>query len=245
MRLLRLMPLLLLLLAWQYLFSATTRGAFLYSKPSLIVSSLLDNIKNGLLLKDLRATGLETSYGFLIGNSLGLMVGFSLWYSNKTAYISKPYILAIGSIPIFSLAPMTIIWFGTGMFAKIMMAAISTFAVAVTQSFQGAQHVDESQVRLLKTFGASRWVVFKRLIVPSSFIWVISSLRLNVGFALLGAFIGEFISSDEGLGFRIMKASSLYDTAMVFSALILMILLAFLFNGCVRLLEKKLLFWKN
>jgi len=241
----RLMPLLILLLAWEFIFSSTGKGAFLYSKPTLILASLIENFKSGLLINDLKVTGSETLFGFLLGNSLGLMLGFSLWYSKLIAYISKPYIIVIGSIPIFSLAPMTIIWFGTGMFAKVMMAAISTFAVSVAQSYDGAQQVDESQIKLLKTFGASRWIIFRNIIIPSSFIWVISSLRLNVSLALLGAFIGEFISSDQGLGHRILKASSLYDTTMVFSALLCLIFLAFVFNWGLGLLEKKVSYWKN
>lgn len=232
------------LLLWEFIFSRGGDRTFLYSKPSLIFAALLANIRNGVLINDFKTTGLETLLGFLLGNAVGLVMGFSLWYSRALAYISRPYIIAIGAIPIFSLAPMTIMWFGTGLFAKVMMAALSTFTISLTQSFAGAQNVDKNMLNLMETFGASRLTTFSKIIVPSSIIWVVGSLRLNIGFALLGAFIGEFITSQNGLGFRILKASSLYDTSLVFASLICLILLAFVFNWIVSVFERKVSHWK-
>lgn len=243
--LIKLLPLVVFLLLWEYVFASSSKNTFLYSKPSLIFDALVKNIKNGILVDDFKTTGLETLCGFVLGNFIGLVLGFLLWYSSKLAVISKPYIIAIGAIPIFSLAPMTIMWFGTGFFAKAMMATLSTFTVALVQSYDGAQNVDTSQINLLKTFGASRFTIFRKVIMPSSFIWVLSSLRLNVGFALLGAFIGEFITAEKGLGFRILKASGLYDTPLVFASLLCLIFLAFIFNWLVGILEKNVQAWKK
>lgn len=237
-------PLAIFLFLWEYMISINDRNIFLYSKPSLIWGALRENIQNGILIKDIGITGLETLSGFLLGNMLGLVLGFSLWFSDKVAFITKPYIIAIGAIPIFSLAPMTIMWFGTGFFAKAMMATLSTFTVALVQSYNGAQSVEIDQINLLRTFGASRFIIFRKVIMPSSFMWVLSSLRMNVGFALLGSFIGEFITAEAGLGFRIIKASSLYNTSLVFAAILCLIFLAFIFNWLVSRLETGVQGWR-
>ena len=236
---LKILPLLIFLLIWEFLISPTGNNTFLFSKPSLVFIALVENIKSLQLIYDFLTTAYETIMGFIIGNTVGIIIGFSLWYSELIAKISKPYILTIGVIPIFAIAPMTIMWFGTGAFAKIMMAALSTFPIALSQSYLGSQNVDVNQINLLKTFGASKFVIFRKIIIPSSLIWVFSSLKLNIGFALLGAFIGEFISSEKGLGYRILKSSSLYDTSLVLASLLCLILLAFFLNLLVGILEKK------
>jgi len=113
---------------------------------------------------------------------------------------------------------MMIMWFGTGLFAKIMMAMLSTIIIAFSQSYEGARNVEIKQINLLRSFGANKSLIFKKLIIPSSLIWVFNSLRLTVSFALLGAFIGEFISAEAGLGYRILKAGGLYDVPLVLAS---------------------------
>ena len=239
------LPLIIFLLIWQFIISPIGKNTFLFSKPSLILQSLKENTINLVLPYDFLITGLETLLGFLLGNVIGIILGFGLWYSTKLAEISRPYIIAIGSIPIFALAPMTIMWFGTGISAKVMLATISTFTIALIQAYTGAKNTDKNQIKLLKTFGANKNQIFFRIIIPSSLTWVLSSLKLNVSFALLGAFIGEFISAENGLGFRMIKASSLYNTSLLFSALIYFLILSFIFNYTINLIEKKVLFWKE
>lgn len=240
----RLIPLILFLCFWEYIISPVGKNEFLFSKPSKIFNALYNNIVNGILIEDFLITGYETIAGFIIGSIAGVVFGFILWYSKRVAYISKPYIMALGSIPIFALAPMTIIWFGTGLFAKIIMAALSVFVVAVVQTFIGASNVNIHQTILLKSFGANRFTIFRKVVLPSSLIWVLSSFKINIGFALLGAFIGEFISAEKGLGFRIIKSSGLYNTSLLLAALFLLIVLAFILNWLVQILEKKLIYWK-
>jgi NitT/TauT family transport system permease protein len=171
-------------------------------------------------------------------------MGLSLWYSDRSARLVRPYVIAIGAVPIFAISPMMIIWFGTGLFAKVMMAAISTVTIAVTQSYEGARNIDPGQIDLLRSFRASNAQIFRKLIMPASLIWVFNSLRLNVTLALLGAFIGEFISSGRGLGHRIFQAGGLYDIPLVLSSVICIIGLAFLLNALIWILQRRWLGWK-
>ena len=242
--LLGLLPLLIFLLFWEFLISTTERKLFLFSSPSRIFFSLKENLLNGVLVRDIFITGQEALFGFLIGNIFGAFVGLTLWYSKRIAKLARPYIIAIGSVPIFSIAPMMIMWFGTGLYAKIMMAALSTVIVAITQSYEGASQVEGQQIKLFQSFGATRFQIFIKLIVPSSLVWLFNSLKLNISFALLGAFIAEYISASEGLGHRIFKAGGTYDVSLVLASVLCIILLALFFSGIIYLIEKTFMSWK-
>lgn len=239
-----LLPLVIFLLLWEYVISTTDHKLFLFSSPSHVYQSLITNVKNGILLNDIFITGQEALYGFIIGNICGAIIGLLLWYSKRVASLTRPYIVAIGAVPIFSIAPMMIMWFGTGMYAKVMMAALSTVIIAITQSYEGARQVDVQQIKLFHSFGATRTQIFSKLIVPSSLVWLFNSLKLNISFALLGAFIAEYISAEEGLGHRIFKAGGTYDVSLVLASVICIILLALLFSGIIYLFEKTILKWR-
>ncbi len=183
-------------------------------------------------------TGIEALIGFMIGITLGTLVGFLLWYSARTANIFKPYMIILGTIPVFAFAPLIIIWFGIGISMKIALAAFGTFLIALTQSYEGAKSVDEQEYRLLKLYGATWLQMLKKVIFPSSLSWVLASMKLNVGFAILGAFIGEFISSGVGLGYFMIKSGSLYDIPGVFAGGFFLVLLSLLFNVVVKEVEK-------
>jgi NitT/TauT family transport system permease protein len=161
------------------------------------------------------------------------------------ARIAKPYLTALSSVPIFALAPIIIVWFGIGIFSKIMLAFLSTVAVAIVQSYQGATSTEPKYLRLMTVVGASRWQVFKLVVVPSSLIWVINSMKLNIGLALLGAFIGEFISSEEGLGYMIVKAAGLYDMATVIVGIFALIVIALSLTALIDQLERVLHKWRR
>jgi NitT/TauT family transport system permease protein len=188
---------------------------------------------------------METVIGFLLGNALGTLLGLSLWYSQFVARVVQPFVVAIGSIPIIALAPIMIIWFGTGLASKVAMATLSVVVVALVTSYKGAMSVDPDKVNLFRTLGASKFQIFRRLVIPSALSDIFAGLRLTVGFALIGAIIGEFMSSSEGLGHAIFKAGSLYNIPKVFAALVATIALALVLTWIVGKLERLLTPWKT
>ena len=201
--------------------------------------------QDGSLFRDTYVTGMETVLGFLLGNALGTLLGLSLWYSQSVARVVQPFIVAIGSIPIIALAPIMIIWFGTGLASKVAMATLSVVVVALVTSYKGAMSVDPDKVNLFRTLGASKAQIFRRLVIPSALSDIFAGLRLTVGFALIGAIIGEFMSSSEGLGHAIFKAGSLYNIPKVFAALVATIFLALALTWAVGKLERLLTPWKT
>lgn len=228
-----------ILTVWQVFASQFPRFNFLFGSPSEIGASLVQNTASGLLVGDFFITGFEALTGFILGVTFGTIAGFFLWYSPLLARIFRPYIVILGAIPIFAFAPIVIVWFGIGLSMKIAMATLGAFLVALTQAYEGAKSIDVEEFRLLKIFGATRFQIFQKVIFPSSLSWVIASMKLNVGFALLGAFIGEFISSNKGLGHFMIRSGSLYDIPSVFAGGVYLIFLALLFNLIVFFVEKK------
>ena len=236
--------LVILLVSWELATAKSALNAFLFGSPSAVWGFLVEMWKNGSLFTDTKVTAMETLLGFVIGNVLGTLIGLALWYSRFVSRVVQPFIVALGSIPIIALAPICIIWFGTGLVSKVAMATLSVVVVALITAYKGAMTVDIDQINLMRTLGASKRHIFRKLIVPASLGDIFAGLKLTVGFALIGAIIGEFMSSSEGLGHAIFKAGSLYIIPKVFAALVVTITLALCLTYVVGKIEKLLTPWR-
>ncbi len=230
---------------WEWIAAQDRQTAFLFGSPSAIAGFLVVMWQDGSLVRDSWVTGLETILGFVMGNVLGTALGLSLWYSRFVSRVVQPFIIALGSIPIIALAPIVIIWFGTGLASKVAMSTLSVVVVALVTSYKGAMSVDPDQVNLMRTLGARKSQIFRKLVVPASLTDIFVGMKLTVGFALIGAIIGEFMSSSEGLGHAIFKAGSLYIIPKVFAALVATIALALLLTWLVGKLERLLTPWRQ
>lgn len=240
----KIIPLIVFIFFWQLYTTIIPEKQFFFSSPLKVVNDfyVFFSSQNGFYHTFITFT--ETILGFALGNIVGISIGLLLWFSKRLADISRPYLVALGALPIFALAPLMIVWFGIGIWSKIMMAALSTVIVAIVQSYQGATNADEKYIRLMKVFKASRAKVFKTIILPSSLLWVFNSIKLNIGLALLGAFIGEFIAAEAGIGYVIIRASGLFNMGLVFTGCIILMLMALLLYGVVFLIEKRFFKWQ-
>ncbi|HEY9213729.1 MAG TPA: ABC transporter permease [Ancylobacter sp.] len=230
---------------WEYMTAWDKQAAFMFGSPSAIATFLVTMARDGSLWRDSYVTGVETLLGFGVGNFIGTLIGLSLWYSRFISRVVEPFVIAIGSIPIIALAPIIIIWFGTGLTSKIAMSTLSVVIVALVTSYKGAVGVDPDQINLMRTLGASKFQIFRKLVVPASLTDIFAGLKLTVGFALIGAIVGEFMSSSEGLGHAIFKAGSLYIIPKVFAALVATIALALVLTYLVGKVERLLMPWRR
>jgi NitT/TauT family transport system permease protein len=192
-------------------------------------------------LRDAALTAWEAIAGFLIGTILGSAAGLALWLVPTGAALLRPYLVALNGLPKIALAPLIIVWFGIGISSKIAIAAIITFIVAVITALQGAKQVDADLIKLLRSLGASRLKTWRTVIVPGAMPWIVSAFRLNVGFALIGAVVGEYIASKEGLGYMIYYAGVLYDLNAVWVGIATLMAVALLMYGAIDLIERRLL----
>jgi NitT/TauT family transport system permease protein len=230
---------------WEHVTPKNSSAAFMFGSPSAIASFLEQMARDGSLLRDTYVTGIETLLGFFAGNLVGTLIGLSLWYSRFVSRVVEPFVIALGSVPIIALAPIVIIWFGTGLISKVAMSTLSVVIVALVTSYKGAVGVDPDQINLMRTLGASKFQIFRKLVVPASLTDIFAGLKLTVGFALIGAIVGEFMSSSEGLGHAIFKAGSLYVIPKVFAALVVTIALALVLTFLVGKIEKLLMPWRR
>jgi NitT/TauT family transport system permease protein len=223
--------------AWEIAATTGMLDAFFWSQPSAIWRTLLVFFTEGSAWTDISYTFRSTILGFIIGTTAGSLLGLSFWWSRNYAAIAQPYIICIESMPKLALAPLIILVFGLGLISKVVIAIALTIVVSTLTTYAGVKALDPDGEKLFYSLGASRWQVFRKLVVPFCLPWIISVLRVNIGLALTGAVVGEFISSQHGLGRTIFYAGSTYEIALVWVAVFVLSALAVIMYAAVSWLE--------
>jgi NitT/TauT family transport system permease protein len=211
---------------------------FFWSQPTAIANTLTIFFLRGDALADIAYTFQSTICGFVLGTAAGSLLGLSFWWSRNYAAIVQPFVICFESIPKLALAPLIILVFGMGLASKVAIAVALTVVVSTLTTYAGVQAVDPDSERLFYSLGASRWQVFCKLVFPSVLPWTISVLRVNIGLALTGAIVGEFISSQHGLGREILYAGQTYDIALVWVAVLVLSTFSIIMYVAVSWLEK-------
>ncbi|HUZ73685.1 MAG TPA: ABC transporter permease [Stellaceae bacterium] len=213
---------------------------FFWSRPTAIAKTLVIFFVHGTALTDIRYTFQSTVLGFILGTAGGSMLGLSFWWSRNYAAILQPFVICFESIPKLALAPLIILVFGVGLASKVAIAVALTVVVSTLTTYAGVQAVDPDGERLFYSLGASRLQVFRKLVIPSVLPWTISVLRVNIGLALTGSIVGEFISSQHGLGRAILYAGQTYDIALVWVAVLVLSAFSIVMYLAVSWFEKLL-----
>jgi len=213
---------------------------FFWSKPSAIASTMVIFFTEGNAITDIVYTFRSTIMGFILGTTLGAVLGMSFWWSRNYALIMQPYVICLESIPKLALAPLIILVFGMGLASKVAIATALTLVVSTLTAYSGVQAVDRDQEKLFYSLGASRWQVFTKLVAPSCIPWIISILRVNIGLALTGSIVGEFVASQYGLGRTILYAGQTYEIALVWVAVLVLSALSMVMYVAVSWLERYL-----
>jgi NitT/TauT family transport system permease protein len=222
---------------WEIATRTGLMPVFFWSQPSKILDTLWIYVTEGDALLDTSYTAFSTLLGFVIGTSLGSMIGLSFWWSRNYAATMQPFIICFESMPKLALAPLIVLMFGMGLVSKVAIAMALTVVVSALTTYAGVRAVDSDNEKLLYSLGATRGQVFRKLVVPSTLPWIISVLRVNIGLALTGSIVGEFISSQHGLGRAILYAGQTYDIALVWSGVLILSSLSVLMYIAVSKLE--------
>lgn len=243
--LMQLAPAVVIVAIWQASILFAPRFDFTVGSPLGIARELWGPAGGIRFASDIAITAIETILGFLSGTVIGTFIGLLLWVSKTAFAIARPYLIALGAVPAFALGPVLIFWFGTDIWSKVALAFLSTFIIAIVQAYTGAGETDPSLMRLLHAFGATRKQIFTKIVAPSAAIWVLAGIRLNIGMALLGAFVGEFISSRAGLGHMIILAEGLYNVNQIWLGVCGLMAIAISFHACTMPIERWANRWKN
>lgn len=230
--------------SWE-LASGTLIDPFFSSAPSDVGARVWEWIATGYIWVHLGATLQEMGLGLLAGSTTGILLGFLLGRSETLAAIADPFITALYSLPKLALAPLFILWFGIGLLSKVVLVGLIVFFLVFFNTYAGVRDVDRLYINALRIMGGTKRDVYTKVIFPSSSIWVFTGLKLAVPYALIGAIVGELISSSQGLGFIINNASSFFDTTGVLAGLVYVAVIAITINNLVGVLERRLMVWKT
>jgi NitT/TauT family transport system permease protein len=243
-RLWRIGLLLLFLGAWEV---ATRRGwidPFFVSQPTALAAQLFQWVRSGFIVRHLWVTMQEMVIGFVLGTLLGVVVGFVFAQREKVAAIFDPAMVALNAMPRVVLAPLFILWFGLGLFSKVVMVVSLVFFVVFFSTYTGLREVDRDLVNNARILGASPRHLMRHVLLPSALTWIFSSLRTSVGFALIGAVVGEYLGSHEGMGYVISYAESMFNATGVLAGLIVLMVAVTLIDVTLKQVEKRFSYWK-
>jgi len=230
-----------LVVAWEVLTRLKVIDPYYFSSPFTIVNTAYVAATQGSLFVDIGYTSAATIVGFIVGVTAGAVLGLSTWWSKVYGRVSEPYLVTFNAIPKLALAPILIILFGIGFESKVALAVALTIVPAALAAYGGVKSVDRDLETLLFSLGASRFQVFSKVVVPWAMPWIVSSLRVNIGLALAGAIVGEFIASRYGVGRMILYAGQIMDINLVWVGVVVLSILALVMYVVVMTAERYLL----
>jgi NitT/TauT family transport system permease protein len=232
---------LLTLLLWTLLVRLGDYPTFILPGPGDVYSKLALVLSDGLLWRHARITLTEIGGGLALGLSAATVLGYGMAKSRALERFLAPYIVASQSVPIVALAPLLVIWFGTGRLSKVLVCALTIFFPMLVNTIVGVRSVDPDLAALMRSLKATRWQTFAMLEVPSALPMLLGGLKVSVTLSVIGAVVGEFVAADRGLGFLINVARGNFDTPLMFVALLTLVVMALLLYLVVVLAESLLL----
>ncbi|VWC00877.1 binding-protein-dependent transport systems inner membrane protein [Burkholderia lata] len=245
---LRISVLVIVLGGWELAARLKWIDPFFFSMPSLIFEQIQDWFVNGTsqgpLLTQVWVTLEETGIGFVIGSVAGVICGIVLGRNKLMADVFGLYIQIANSIPRVVLGSIFVIALGLGMASKIALAVVMVFFVVFGNAFQGVREADRYLIANAQILGASRRQITTAVVIPSALSWILASLHVSFGFALVGAVVGEFLGSKQGIGLLISTAQGAFNASGVFAAMIVLAVVALAADYLLTWLEKRLLKWR-
>ena len=233
------------MLLWQGAVSIFRLPAFILPSPAQVSQRFMRALSDGSLLRHTVATLIEIMLGLLAGITLAALLGYFLSRSTLLENILQPFLVASQAIPMVAIAPLLVIWFGPGIFSKVLICALIVFFPVLVNIIVGLRAVPENLRDLMRSMRASRWQMLHYLELPAALPVLLGGLRIGATLSVIGAVVGELVGADRGLGYLITVGRGQYDTALVFVGVFTLVLLALSLYSLVVWLEKKLLRWQE
>ena len=232
------------LAGWQLVVHFTDLPAFILPSPLDVGNRFARTLVDGSLLRHTSVTLVEVLLGLLTGTATATVLGYLLAKSRLFERILAPYLVASQAVPVVAIAPLLVIWFGPGIFSKVLICALIVFFPVLVNTVVGVRAVPTPLRDLMRSLRATRWQTLRYLEIPAALPVFLGGLRIGAALSVIGAVVGEFVGADKGLGFLINVGRGQYDTALVFVAIFALILLALALYGIVAWLEGYLLKWQ-
>ena len=232
------------LAVWQGAVSGGLIDPLWVSSPYLVVREMWRLTVSGELLMDVWMTVSEALIAFVVSSALGIVSGLLLARSPFWDEVMAPIIVALNSLPRIALAPLIILWFGVGVVAKVVTAFTLVYFILLVNTLGGAKNVDNDIMTIARLMGASKRDLLWKVTLPSALPWIFAGLSIALTYSLLGVIVAEILASNQGLGYLIASSAGNFDTAGVFAALVVLVVLAWLLSTAMRKIEGRLLRWK-
>ena len=230
--------------AWQELVNAGKLDKFFFSRPSDIAGRIVEWFRTGSIWPHLLVTMEEAALAFALGAAAGMIVGFGLARAPWMGRLFDPYIKVLNALPRVVLAPIFLLWFGLGIWSKVVLGVTVVFFIVFFNTLQGVRDVDPVVVDNARMLGASEWQLVRHVLIPSALTWVFASLHISVGFAMIAVVVGEYLGAARGVGYLISQAEGTFDTTGVFAGMTVLSAVVLVIGWAVDRLEHRLLRWK-
>ena len=227
--------------SWELLANQKIINSFIFSKPSQIIFTIKDLFLTNNLFNHIFTTLNEVLISFLLGTFLGLIIAIILYELPILAKIIDPFLTMINSLPKVALGPLIIIIAGANIKSIIIMALLINLIVNIITIYNGFQNVDKNKLKLFKSFNATNKQILFKLVIPSSFKTIISSLKLTISMSLIGVIMGEFLVSKKGIGYLIIYGTQVFNLNLVMAGILILIIISFIIYKIITFIEHKLI----
>jgi len=235
----------LALILWEIAARMKLIDTFLTSSPSDIWNTFIRMSKEGDLTYHVGISVVENIVGFTVGTILGVIIAIGLWWSDFWAKVLEPYLVVLNTLPKTALAPIIIIWIGTGYSGIIVTAIVTSIVITIMNMFNSFISVDENKIKLLKTFGASKLQIFTKLVFPQSIPAMISTLKVNIGLSWIGVIVGEFLVSRAGIGYLLVYGGQVFRFDLIMMSLFILTIISVLMYKLVSIIENRFSKWQQ
>ena len=229
------------ILAWEYLANKNIINTFVFSKPSKILNTLINLAIENNLFNHILTTLIEILIAFSLGILLGFIIAIILYQFPIINEIIDPFLTMINSLPKVALGPLIIIIAGANTKSIIIMALLINLIISIITIYNGFINTDDKKIKLLKSFGANKYQILFKLVIPNSYKTIISSLKLNISMSLIGVIMGEFLVSKSGIGYLIIYGTQVFNLSLVMAGILILVIISFILYKLITFMEKKLI----
>jgi len=226
------------------IFGQVVLPPFFFSNPVDVAQQIVAWFVSGVIWKHLWVTLSESILAFVIGSIGGVLVGFWFARQPRTAAVFDPYVKMVNALPRVVLAPIFTLWLGLGIWSKVALGVTLVFFIVFFNVYQGVKEVSPTVLANARMLGMNERQLMRHVYWPSALSWMFSSLHTAVGFAVVGAVVGEYLGSAAGLGYLIQQAEGIFDVAGVFAGMFVLAAFVIVIDTIVSLVEKRLLVWR-
>lgn len=234
-----------LLALWEVAAQLGWIDPFIMSSPSRAWNSLVNLSATGELWHHIWITLVETVVGFVVGTLLGILIAVIMWWSPRVTKVLEPYLVVLNSLPKVALGPIIIVWIGAGTGAIITMALLISVVITIMNVLSGFMATSQEKILLMNSFGATRFQILQKVVLPSNVPTIIAALKINVGMSWVGVITGEFLVAKEGIGYLIVYGGQVFKLDLVMAGIVVLAIAAALMYIVVAAFEKQYLKWRQ